>query len=249
MIQELRFREVLARHRVECVAVTDVGIARDHNEDAFWVDEDFGVFVVCDGMGGHAAGDVASNIATKVIASTIVRTPASGKTELLRRAMERANEAVYTRGQIDGNCKGMGTTGVGLRLDDNVFHICHCGDSRAYLFRSQQLTQITRDHSLANLYQERPDLRGTMGEAASNMIVRALGLGPTCEVEHRSMPVDPGDVFLLCSDGLTDLVSDDHIAHVMRHSHRLGDVAGRLVDMANDAGGRDNITVVLIRVL
>ncbi|MBK9070893.1 MAG: serine/threonine-protein phosphatase [Myxococcales bacterium] len=248
MTTDFRFREVLARHRLECVALTDVGVARDHNEDAFWVDEDFGAFVVCDGMGGHAAGDVASHIATKVIASTIVRTPSSGKTEPLRRAMERANEAVFTRSQIDPACKGMGTTGVGLRLEDDVFHICHCGDSRAYLFRQQQLTQLTRDHSLHNLYQERPDLRGTMGEAQSNMIVRALGLSLTCDVEHRSMPVDVGDIYLLCSDGLTDLVGDDHIANVMRRNRHLGDMGGRLVDMANDAGGRDNITVVLIAV-
>ena len=139
----------------------------------------------------------------------------------------------------------MGTTAVGLRFEENIVHVCHCGDSRAYLLRHGQLQQLTRDHSLRNLYQDRPDLIGTLGPATSNVIIRAVGLDASVEIEHNTMPPEHNDIFLLCCDGLSDLVDDWMIREIMTSGDSLEVVAENLIRAANNNGGTDNITVVL----
>ena len=159
--------------------------------------------------------------------------------------MKAANAAVFQRAQIDPTCHGMGTTAVGLRVEGNVLHICHCGDSRAYLLRHGQFMPITRDHSLRNLYQDRPDLIGQLGPATSNVIIRAVGLDAAVEIEHNTMPIEHGDVYLLCCDGLSDLVDDWMIREILTAGDPLDVVADNLIRAANNNGGTDNITVVL----
>lgn len=235
---------------VRGIGRTDVGIQRTQNEDAFYIDDALGLYLVCDGMGGHASGQVASDLAVRSIVhamKTVDPPPPYGQEPLVT-AMQAANAAVFQRSQIDPTCHGMGTTAVGMRVEDDLMQICHCGDSRAYLLRNGQLTQLTRDHSLANLYRERPDLIGQLGPATSNVIIRAIGLDSSVDIDHRTIAMEHGDVFMLCCDGLTDLVDDWMIREIMTSGESLEVVAENLIRSANANGGTDNITVVVISV-
>jgi serine/threonine protein phosphatase PrpC len=235
------------RFALRAVGRTDVGVQRTQNEDAMYYDDFLGVYLVCDGMGGHASGQVASDIAIRTIVHAMKAgepTPAPGQEPLVA-SMKAANAAVFQRAQMDPACHGMGTTAVGLRFEENVFHVCHCGDSRAYLLRHGQFHQITRDHSLRNLYEDRPDLIGKLGPATSNVIIRAVGLDAAVEIEHRTIAIEHGDVYLLCCDGLSDLVDDWMIREIMTSGESLEATAENLIRAANNNGGTDNITVVL----
>ena len=238
------------RFALRAVGRTDVGRQRETNEDAMFSDERLGVFVVCDGMGGHASGQVASDLAVRTIAEVVKSgEPAPGPgEELLTVAMKAANQAVYERSKADPACHGMGTTAVGVRAESDLLHACHCGDSRLYLLRSGQLAQLTRDHSLANLYQDKPELKERMGPATSNVIVRAIGLDENVEIDHRVVAMEHGDLFLLCCDGLTDLVDDWMIREIMTSGDPPEAMADNLVRAANANGGSDNITVVLVSI-
>lgn len=229
------------------VGRTDVGVQRTQNEDAMYYDDFLGLYLVCDGMGGHASGQVASDLAIRTIVHSMKTgdpVPAPGQDPLVA-AMKAANAAVFQRAQIDPTCHGMGTTAVGMRIEGTTAHIAHCGDSRGYLLRHGQFHPITRDHSLRNLYQDRPDLVGQLGPATSNVIIRAVGLDAAVEIEHNSLAIEHGDVFLLCCDGLSDLVDDWMIREIMTAGDPLETTAENLVRAANNNGGTDNITVVL----
>ncbi|WP_428268846.1 PP2C family protein-serine/threonine phosphatase [Haliangium sp.] len=240
----------MERFGLRSVGRTDVGKQRSQNEDAFYVDDALGLYLVCDGMGGHASGQVASDLAVRTVVHAMKTgdpPPMPGQ-EPLAAAMKAANVAVFQRSQVDAKCRGMGTTAVGMRADNDLLHICHCGDSRVYLLRHGQFTQLTRDHSLANLYQERPDLAGQLGPATSNVIIRAIGLDANVEIDHRTVAMEEGDVYLLCCDGLTDLVDDWMIREIMTSGDSMEVVADNLVRSANANGGTDNITVVVVSV-
>ena len=237
------------RFLLRAVGRTDVGAQRTQNEDAMYYDDFLGVYIVCDGMGGHAAGQVASDIAIRTIVHSIKTgdpPPAPGQDPLVA-AMRAANAAVYQRAQMDPACHGMGTTGVALRFEENLVHIAHCGDSRCYLLRHGQLQQLTRDHSLRNLYQDRPDLIGQLGPATSNVIIRAVGLDAAVEIEHNTIAIEHGDLYLLCCDGLSDLVDDWMIREIVTSGESLESMADNLIRAANNNGGTDNITVVLVQ--
>jgi serine/threonine protein phosphatase PrpC len=238
------------RFGLRAVGRTDVGRQRETNEDAMFSDERLGVFVVCDGMGGHASGQLASEIAVRTIAEALRSgEPAPGPgEEPLVIAMKAANLAVHARSQTDPACHGMGTTAIGVRADGDLLHACHCGDSRLYLLRGGQLAQMTRDHSLANLYEDKPELKERMGPATSNVIVRAIGLDENVEIDHRVLAMEDGDVYLLCCDGLTDLVADWMIREIMTSGETLEQVSDSLIRAANANGGTDNITVILVAV-
>jgi serine/threonine protein phosphatase PrpC len=234
---------------LRAVGRTDVGAQRTQNEDAMYYDDFLGVYVVCDGMGGHASGQVASDIAIRTIVHSLKTgdpPPAPG-VDPLTAAMKAANAAVYQRSLMDPACHGMGTTAVGLRFEESLVHVCHCGDSRAYLLRNGMLSQITRDHSLRNLYQDRPDLVGTLGPATSNVIIRAVGLDASVDIEHNQGVPEHNDVYLLCCDGLSDLVDDWMIREIMTSGESLEVIAENLIRAANNNGGTDNITVVLVQ--
>ena len=238
------------RFMLRAVGRTDVGRQRTQNEDAMYFCDYLGVYVVCDGMGGHASGQVASDLAIRTIVHAMKTgepNPGPGQEPLVA-AMKAANAAVFQRAQLDPACHGMGTTAVGLRVEGNIFHVCHAGDSRGYLLRQNQLHQITRDHSLVNLYEERPDLIGQLGPATSNVIIRAIGLDAAVEIEHRTLQMEHGDVYLLCCDGLNDTVDDWMIREIMTSGESLEVVADNLIRAANNNGGTDNITVVVISV-
>jgi len=229
---------------------TDVGLQRTHNEDAILLEPERGVFVICDGMGGHASGAVASQLAVTTIGDSL----GAGDVEVgpdapepLVLAILAANQAVYSRSQSDPQCHGMGTTVVGLRFADDRVHVCHIGDSRIYLLRGGELLQITRDHSLINLYADHPDLVGKLGPAHSNIIVRAVGLHEFVEVDHKVITVEDGDLYLLCSDGLIDMTEDWMVREMLTAGETVDETVATLIRAANSNGGADNVSVILVR--
>jgi protein phosphatase len=233
--------------RLHHAAATDVGLQRSHNEDAVLTEPELGVFVICDGMGGHASGAVASDVAVTTIADALRSQPA-GDAEPLVAAILAANRAVFQRSLDDSDCFGMGTTVVGLRFDGERVHVCHIGDSRIYLLRRGELMPITRDHSLINLYADNPDLVGKLGPAHANVIVRAVGLHQEVEVEHKVITVEPDDIYLLCSDGLIDMADDWIVREMLTSGDELDALVASLIRVANANGGADNVSVIVIRV-
>ena len=248
-------------------ALTDVGLKRDHNEDYYGFVDDLGIYVVCDGMGGHASGEVASRMTVEHVVEFIndhISDPPesmpyghlSGATAgetLLSNAIQYANDRVYVEGMKDAKLEGMGTTIVAMLAYKEQFVVGHVGDSRVYCFNTKdRLTQVSRDHSLLNYKIDRGELK-TAEEIANfeqgNIIVRAIGLKDYVSPEVQTVARRAGDIFLLCSDGLTDLVDDWLIENVMdANSETLDEGNTAMVRMANDRGGKDNITVMLIRV-
>lgn len=248
---------------------TDRGHVRDHNEDYIFFDASLGLAVLADGMGGYNAGEVASEIATETISKGVRRAfekkdipyldgaadPEDGlmyATTLLRKQIILANRKVYEASINEPDCEGMGTTVVAAILCANCFTVAHVGDSRAYRWRNGALRQLTRDHSLL---QEQIDHAEWQADRASefprkNLVTRALGADRHVQVDIAEFDALPDDVFLLCSDGLTDMLSLDKISNTIAEMHAvsLDDTAVRLVQEANQQGGRDNVSVVLLKI-
>ena len=250
---------------LEVASCTDPGIVRSHNEDSIAADATKGLVVLADGMGGYNAGEVASGMATTVITTELQHLleetppyrlePASGRPwaeKLLKDQIAKANTSIFQAAQSQPQYSGMGTTLVAGLFYDNKVMLAHIGDSRAYRLRGEAFEQITRDHSLL---QEQIDSGMITPEQAKfsqnkNLVTRALGIDPTVEPELNCFEAQPGDVYLLCSDGLNDMVSDEDIGMTLQTlSANLRLAAQQLVQMANDNGGRDNVSVILVRVV
>jgi serine/threonine protein phosphatase PrpC len=231
---------------VEEAARTDTGRQRHTNEDAYFARAP--AYAIADGMGGAQAGEVAAQIAAEAFESRL-REGGTAEERLARVASE-ANREIYELAKSDSSRSGMGTTLTGALLADNEVSIVHVGDSRAYLFREGALRQLTRDHSLVE--ELRRHGRLTTEEAEEHpqrsIITRALGPDPDVDPDVHTHQVRSGDVFVLCSDGLTSMVREDRIQEVLSASKSLQSAVDALVDEANAAGGRDNITVVAFRV-
>ena len=245
--------------------ISDVGLQREHNEDSFAVLADHGLSIVADGMGGHRAGDVASRLATEAIGEFFKKTAnddatwpfhfdpnLSDEENRLLTAIRLANRQIYEHSTRSQDLRGMGTTVVGALFSrrKNQMFLGHVGDSRAYRVRSGQIRQMTRDHSLVNDYlAAMPDMTEEQrGELPKNVITRALGMQDNVEVDLQSDECQPGDVYILCSDGLSGMITDGEILDVVVGSERLEDTCRRLITLANEHGGEDNITAVVIRV-
>jgi protein phosphatase len=235
--------------RLEHAGGSDTGLQRTHNEDSILMMPDHGVFVICDGMGGHASGAVASTLAVQTIAECFQTGRWSAPEEPLVTAILKANATVHQRSTTDPQCHNMGTTVVGVRVEGESVHLAHVGDSRIYLLRGEELQQVTRDHSLINLYADRPEYIGKLGPAHSNIIVRAVGLHEHVEVEHNTVPLQPNDLFLLCSDGLIDMVDDWMVREMVTSGDDIDTVVQNLIRAANANGGSDNVSVILVRAL
>lgn len=236
---------------------THPGLLRENNEDAAAFDESSGLAVLADGMGGYNAGEVASSMATTFIHTELARwlldagSQASGKD--IRRAMDacvhNANLAVYTAANVNEHYAGMGTTLVVGVFQDTRVLVGHIGDSRCYRFRNKVLQQITKDHSLL---QEQLDAGLITPQQAAtsnnkNLVTRALGIDDNVLLELHEHAVEEGDVYLMCSDGLSDMVDDAPIARIMETDAPLAQKARQLISIANAHGGRDNITVLLVQ--
>ena len=251
--------------KLRCVGLSDTGRVREHNEDTIGTDADIGVVVLADGMGGYKAGEVASGITVRTVLGLLKDSieredltrhdEASGLSRpgiLLRDAIQRANKVIYQTAKTQANCEGMGTTVVaGLFFDDRLT-VAHVGDSRLYRLRQGTLEQVTRDHSLLQELVARGFYTPEEAQraAAKNYVTRALGVEPTVDVEITEVPVERDDVYLLCSDGLCDMVDDSDIQLTINtFGANLDAVARQLVQLSNENGGRDNVSVVLVRVL
>ena len=230
--------------RLVAAGVTDVGRVRDGNEDDFLDQSNrLGLVAVADGMGGHRAGEVASATALEALRAAV----ASG--EPLRDAIEGANDAVLEKSVSDQEFHGMGTTlTAGMLGSDGHLVVGHVGDSRAYLVRDGELSQITDDHSLVEEMVRSGELTPEQAEVhpRRSVITRALGIDPQVEVDEYPIELQPGDRILFCSDGLTTMVRPDEIASILSREPDLRRAAQLLVDAANAAGGEDNITAVII---
>jgi len=242
---------------LEFFSVTDTGRARRNNEDAVALDEAGRIAVLADGMGGYNAGEVASQMASERVRTELVERlrplgAAPGETELksaMLDAVENANRAVYDAAMSTAEYAGMGTTLVVAVYRGDKLWLGHIGDSRAYRFRNGHLEQLTRDHSLL---QEQIDAGLITAEQAAysmhkNLVTRAVGVDELVELEIHDYPVEAGDILLMCSDGLSDMLSDDQIAQLLRTNDSLAGAGAMLIQAANAAGGRDNIAVVLVR--
>ena len=244
--------------------LTDVGLQRDHNEDCFVIVGEQNLFIVADGMGGHQAGDVASKIATESVAKFFELSASDDATwpfeidpnlsdeeNRLGTAIRVANRAIFQQSLQRQECRGMGTTIVGALFspDSNKMYMGHVGDSRGYRIRAGVIEQLTRDHSLVNDYkQAMPELSPEEAdELPKNVITRALGMQPQVVVDILAVDLLPGDLFLLCSDGLSGMLEDDEMLAVVNESGGLDEAARALVTRANENGGEDNVTVVLVR--
>ena len=252
--------------RIDAFGLTDVGKKRKHNEDALAFDPTEGFFVVADGMGGHAAGEVAAKITVETIGEFIAATrqkeeatwPFKYNHELhfnsnrLAVAIEKANERVMAAVAAQPWLKGMGTTVVAGLLNEKILSLAHVGDSRAYLYRGGELTRLTDDHSWVHEQVTAGIL--TEEEAKThplkNVVTRALGGGPSVSPDLREMEFQKGDAFLFCSDGLTTMLSDEEIRDdiAANAGKPAEELCQSLVDLANEKGGVDNITVVFVRI-
>ena len=249
---------------LQAASLTDPGRVRDHNEDCIESRPELGLFVLADGMGGYNAGEVASGMATSLISDglqeswiarevdRLSRDEAKALSEkLIQEQVGRANNAIFTTSQNNPECAGMGTTLVVCLFYDDFITVAHIGDSRLYRLRGETMEQVTRDHSLL---QEQLDSGLITPEEAKlsqnkNLVTRALGIDPAVEAEIHVYETQPDDIFLLCSDGLSDMVEDEEIRLTMitlRSNPSL--TVQQLVQAANDNGGRDNISAMLIRV-
>jgi protein phosphatase len=250
---------------LEVASCTDPGMVRSHNEDSIAADVTNGLVVLADGMGGYNAGEVASGMATTVITTELQQLlakvqpfevdPQTSKPvamKIIRDQVLKANSSIYHAAQSQPQYAGMGTTLVVGLFYDNKMLVAHLGDSRLYRLRGEKFSQVTRDHSLL---QEQIDAglltpEQAKGAAHKNLVTKALGIDPTVEPEIHEYETSPGDIYLLCSDGLCDMVSDEDIGDTLKMlGANLKLAAEQLVQMANDNGGRDNVSVILVRVL
>jgi protein phosphatase len=250
---------------LEIVVRTDPGMVRGQNEDAVFANPNQGYVILADGMGGYNAGEVASGMATMFLSSELeaafVTTPphqidrATGELFAHRCILEKVamtNSAIYNTSESQAQYAGMGTTLVLALFYDNRMTVAHIGDSRLYRLRGEDFCAITRDHSLL---QEQIDSGMISPEDArfsqnKNLVTRALGVDPEVETELSDYPVQPGDIYLLCSDGLNDMVEDEEIQLTLQAlAANLELAATQLIQMANDNGGRDNVSVILVKVL
>jgi protein phosphatase len=252
--------------RAEAAGMSDVGLQREHNEDSFAVVPQHELFIVADGMGGHRAGDVASRIASESITDFFRRTASDDVTwpfhfdsELsddenrLMTAIRLANRQIYEHSVSSRDLRGMGTTVVGALFNSEraTMYVGHVGDSRAYRVRAGEITQLTRDHSLLNDYLlAMPDMPDDQkSELPKNVITRALGMQDSVEVDLISDESQLDDLYILCSDGLSGMVSDEDICQAVVENPRPDLACRRLVKMANENGGEDNVTAVVIRIV
>lgn len=250
---------------VQVAGKSDLGCVRTNNEDNFGYDTRFGIFVVCDGMGGQAAGEVASKIGVDTVLEYFRKAGATGKYPIegeplegvseranaLASAIRLANKTIFDTASKNASHAGMGSTVVAALVKGNFLSIAHVGDSRIYLIRKDAIQQLTNDHSLV-MEQVRRGLI-TLEEAEKsnmqNIIIRALGSEETVEADVDDMVGQPGDILLLASDGLTKYVKDKRLLEIVKNAPTLQVACERLIQAAKDAGGDDNITCTLVRVV
>jgi protein phosphatase len=250
------------RLTVVSAGLTDVGRKRNHNEDSFLVDDELQLYVVADGMGGHAGGGTASRIAVETIDKELRGTrdgkdnPFSSSSplqdsplpEAIRAAVENACLNIFKAAQQDARLAGMGTTVISLLVKDDLAFFAHVGDSRAYLIRGDLIQQISEDHSLVNEQIKAGMITPEEAKHSryKNIITRSVGFEEEVQVDVMGLVTEPGDTFILCSDGLANMVDDKELLDISRRT-RIEEMPKALIDLANERGGDDNITVIVVQ--
>lgn len=240
---------------LEMVGATDKGLVRERNEDFIQLIPEHGVAILADGMGGHLAGDVASRMAVEVIAEELRREFEDGNAQSVPlcdsviESFDKANASIRQASIDQPECRGMGATVAVCIVSDQVV-LSHLGDSRIYLFADDNLALLTEDHTLAQQYVNQGVLNAEQARtwAGRNLLLKALGIDPTIEPDTKTSPLAENCIYLLCSDGLTDVVSDEKISQTLHTAtDNLEESANQLIALANEQGGPDNISVILIR--
>jgi len=247
--------------KVVSAGLTDIGRKRNHNEDSFLIDDELQLYVVADGMGGHAGGGTASRMAVETIDRELRSSRLSKDNpflksavlqesplpEIIRNAVERACVSIFNAAQDDPRLAGMGTTVIAMIIHDNQAFFAHVGDSRAYLIRANTIQQISEDHSLVNEQIKAGMITPEEAKHSryKNIITRSVGFEEEVQVDVMGLIAEPGDVFVLCSDGLANMVEDDEIREVVVNTS-FENAPQKLIDLANERGGDDNITVILV---
>jgi len=236
---------------LRAAASTDVGLRRKENEDRYALCPQLGLYLVADGMGGHSAGQVASELAadTALQAIQTLEGAAASLAEKLRYAVAAANRAIFGRAQEQPEYAGMGTTLVAFLADQERAALAHVGDSRAYLIRGRRIRQLTDDHSIVGELLRRREISedAAREHPHRHVLTRALGVRRSVEPDLAELALEPRDVFVLCSDGLTNHVEDHEIAKWVCGNEELQETCEQLIDLANSRGGEDNSTVLLAR--
>jgi serine/threonine protein phosphatase PrpC len=236
--------------KLTAAARSDVGRRRPANEDTYALAPELGLFLVADGMGGHRAGQVASGLAARAAVGTLrsLAGDSRGPSERLRSCVAAANGEILASSRIKPELAGMGTTVVALLAAGDRMALAHVGDSRAYRIRGGEIRRLTEDHTVVNELVRRGEISERAAEAHPHrhVLTKALGVRRAIEPDLLEMAPEPGDVYLLCSDGLTGHLADVEIAALVADAPDLDAAAARLVDLANGRGGDDNITVVLV---
>ncbi|SHH28709.1 protein phosphatase [Thermosyntropha lipolytica DSM 11003] len=234
---------------MKSIGISDQGLIRHRNEDSFFIRESQSLFVVCDGMGGHKAGHIASNLAIEIIARETENLDRHELIKFIDEIIKKANRQIWEAGQNDPSCYEMGTTITAAIINENEMHIRHIGDSRLYIVRENRIRQVTRDHTLAEQMLEDGLLNAEelAHTSYNHILTRALGIEEEVQIDHYIESLLVGDIILLCTDGLTDMLADDEILEIVTEAgENLEQAAEKLVAEAIARGGYDNITLILI---
>ncbi len=243
-------KKVLKNMKLQTCAKTDIGLRRKINEDLFFVDENQGLFIVADGMGGHAAGEIASQIAVETACESLQAATGGSPEKRLKQAIESANRAVQQAAAGNRAWRGMGTTLTIFLLQQQHGYLAHIGDSRIYRLHNSYFEQLSDDHSLAGEQIARGILTPKQAESSllGNILLQAIGITPQLDICQKSIPLSAGDRFLLCSDGLTNMVSDPEIEKTLKQSGSPSPLCETLIEKAITAGGKDNVTAIVLQV-
>ncbi|HPF21761.1 MAG TPA: Stp1/IreP family PP2C-type Ser/Thr phosphatase [Syntrophomonas sp.] len=234
---------------MKAAGLTDIGLVRKRNEDNYWLDTDYQLFVVCDGMGGHLGGDIASRLAIETITRELIKEDLDEFPAALEKAVQSANRIIWETGQATSDLNEMGTTLTAAVIRGNSIWIAHVGDSSLYIIHDAQITKPTSDHTLAE--QMRKD--GLIAkdderyQSFHHVLVRALGVENQVDIDIHQMEVTPGDWILLCTDGLSNLVEQTEIKALLEHENEPQTACQKLLELALARGGYDNITIILIQ--
>jgi len=233
---------------MKSAGVSNIGLHRKRNEDSYYINEAQGIFIICDGMGGHKGGDVASRLAVQTIRDHLNLTGVEELAPVLTQAVQAANRAIYRAGNADDTLREMGTTVTAAIIRDECLTVAHVGDSSLYHFHAGILTKITQDHTLAELMKADGVLTNSdlPLSSYSHILTRAVGVEPEVNIDLHQYKINRGDWILLSSDGLTDLVTESELAGFMATASEPESTALALVNAALEKGGHDNITVLVV---
>jgi protein phosphatase len=236
-------------------SLTDIGRVRESNQDYVYTSESPvgnlpNLFIVADGMGGHNGGDFASQYAVEQIVKYIREAPMTSPVDLIRGALTKANAGLMAQAKNDERLAGMGTTTVIATVIDESMYLANIGDSRLYLVREEQLTQVTRDHSLVQEMVRMGEMAASEAKSHpdKNIITRAVGAFEELEIDFFELQLQPGDMILMCTDGLSNMVDDAGILHIIQEYPNVTERVQHLIEAANRSGGKDNITVAMIEI-